>query len=200
MPSNDQTLLYYQKYAMSFIDSTLTADMEDVRAKFLQYLPAGGLILDFGCGSGRDTKAFLSKGYRVEAVDGSSEICRIVFAKTGIPVQQMLFHELNAREKYHGVWACASLLHLPKAELPDVIARISNSLTGEGIFYSSFKYGAYEGRRNGRYFTDFTEDTLTAFMAKIPSLDVMEIWLTGDVRPGREEERWINMLARRVLK
>lgn len=200
MQSNDQTLLYYQQYAMSFVDSTLTADMEDIRAKFMQYLPAGGLILDFGCGSGRDTKAFLSKGYRVEAVDGSSEICRVVFAKTGIPVQQMLFQELNVQEKYHGVWACASILHLPKAELPDVMIRISNALKGEGIFYTSFKYGTFEGRRNGRYFTDFTEDTLTEFMAKIPMLNVMEIWVTGDVRSGREDERWINMLARRVSK
>ena len=96
----------------------------------------------------------------------------------------MLFQELDAKDLYDGIWACVSILHLSKKELQDVVYRITAALKPGGIFYTSFKYGNFEGIRGSRYFTDFTKIT--------------ELWITQDVRPGREEERWINLLARRV--
>ena len=72
-----------------------------------------GIILDFGCGSGRDTKAFLDAGFRVDATDGSAELCALASSYTGIRVRQMLFNELDAVDQYDGIWACASILHLP---------------------------------------------------------------------------------------
>ena len=68
-------------------------------------LPVGSRILDFGCGSGRDTKYFLEKGYRVEATDGSAELCKLASAFTGIEVKEMLFQDLDASGKYKGIWA-----------------------------------------------------------------------------------------------
>lgn len=193
-----RTVQYYEDNAETFASGTLNADMRKARQRFLKQLPSDALILDLGCGSGRDTKAFLESGYKVEAVDGSSELCRRASEFTGISVRQMFFQELDANNRYDGVWACASILHLSKEELFEVFKKIAVAMHIGGILYTSFKYGTYEGLRNGRYFTDFTEETLTAFWSEIKGLRIIDTWITGDVRPGREEERWINLLARRV--
>ena len=192
------TLHYYTNHAMDYISGTIVADMGDVRSRFVSLLQPGAYILDLGCGSGRDTKAFLDAGYRVDAVDGSAELCRFASNYTGIPVRQMLFQDLDSAEAYDGIWACASILHLPKKELEVTLHRIQRALKPGGILYTSFKHGTFEGLRNGRYFTDFTEETLQELWERIPALPIEEIWITGDVRPGREEERWINLLARRI--
>lgn len=193
----NQTLAYYEQNADSFVQGTVLADMGDARSRFLRWVPDNAYLLDFGCGIGRDTKAFLELGYRVDAVDGSEELCRRATEYTGIQVRHLLFQELSACQTYDGIWACASLLHVPKAELLDILQKTAAALKPAGILYASFKYGTYEGMRNGRYFSDFTEETMTALMGQVPELQVMETWITEDVRPGREE-RWINILARRA--
>ena len=71
---------------------------------------------------------------------------------------------------------------------------MNKALKENGIIYTSFKYGEFEGERNGRYFTDFTEDSLKEFILQIPQLQIKEIWTTGDVREGRGDERWLNIL------
>lgn len=192
------TLRYYKDRQDSFVEGTLGADMSEAQGRFLAHLPKGAYILDFGCGSGRDTKAFLNLGYRVDASDGSPELCQKASEYTGIAVKPMLFGELDAVDRYDGIWACASILHLPKAELRDVLGKIAVALKEGGILYTSFKYGTHEGMRNDRYFTDFTEDTLAEFWKAVDSLEIVEQWITQDVRKGREDERWINILARRV--
>lgn len=192
------TLQYYENNAMEFSSGTIVADMNDTQSRFMYLLQPGACILDLGCGSGRDAKAFFDAGYQVEAVDGSAQLCRLASEYIGVSVRQMLFQELDSEEAYDGIWACASILHLPKEELGTTLHRIQRALKPEGILYTSFKYGTYEGLRNGRYFTDFTEETLTAFWLGIKGLHIVETWITGDVRPGREEERWVNLLARRI--
>ena len=195
---NSETLQYYENNADAFIAGTITADMHDARKRFLGLLPVGALILDFGCGSGRDTKAFLEQGYRVDAIDGSGELCRQASEYTGITVRQMLFQDLDICNYYDGIWACASILHLSRIELSDVLRRIAAALKPEGILYASFKYGTFEGMRNNRYFTDFTETTLAKLWTGIDVLQIIDTWITQDVRLGRTEDRWINLLARRV--
>lgn len=198
MNPEKNTLQYYDQHADAFVQSTMNADMNHARERFLKYLPEGAFILDLGCGSGRDAKAFLERGYQVDAVDGSAELCRIAGRLTGIPVRQMLFQDLCAENLYDGIWACASILHLPRPDLRDVLHKITAALRKGGVFYTSFKYGSYEGFRNDRYFTDFTEETLTEFWTAFPALPITETWITRDVRPGREEERWINLLAKHI--
>ena len=198
MNRESQTLEYYARNAEEFVSGTIAADMQDTRSRFCACLSAGALILDFGCGSGRDTKAFLDAGYRVEATDGSEELCLAASRYTGIPVQRMLFQELDAVCRYDGIWACASILHLPRGELTDVVRKISAALKPEGVLYTSFKYGDSEGLRGDRYFTDFTEEKLKEYWKQFPSLRIFDQWITNDVRPGREEEKWINLLAKRI--
>ena len=192
------TLDFYDQNAEEFASGTMAADMSETRSRFTAYIPPKGIILDFGCGSGRDTKAFLDSGFRVEAVDGSEELCALASAYTGITVNKMLFSELDAQERYDGIWACASILHLPRTELAEVIGKLEKALKHGGVLYTSFKYGEYEGMRNGRYFTDFTEESLKAFWHSVTDLQIFDTWRTQDVRSDRKERQWINLLARRV--
>lgn len=195
---DQRTLQFYEDNAEAFVSGTVDADMHVARQRFLQLLHSGASILDFGCGSGRDTKAFLELGYRVNAVDGSSELCSIASEYTGIPVKQMLFQDLFAVDQYDGIWACSSILHLPRRELIDVLQKISTALKADGVLYTSFKYGEFEGIRNGRYFIDLTEESFEQLMTEIPSLRIVENWITGDVRPGREDEQWLNTLLKKT--
>ena len=153
----NNTLNYYNTNAHSFVSSTLSVDFTQTQDKFLHLLPPAAAILDFGCGSGRDTKYFLDAGMQVDATDGSEELCRLASEYTGIPVRQMLFEELDAKAQYDGIWACSSILHLPKDALKGVFKKMIEALKENGVIYTSFKYGTFEGERNGRFFTDFTE-------------------------------------------
>ena len=159
---NNKTINYYNKYTKSFIQTTRSVDFTNIQNKFLSYLPSGAFILDFGCGSGRDTKYFLKRNYNVTAIDGSEEICKEASKYTGIKVKQMLFEELNDQNIYDGIWACASILHLSKNDLFLVFHKMNKALK--------------------------------EFILQIPQLQIKEIWTTGDVREGRGDERWLNIL------
>ena len=196
----DKTIEYYNQNADMFAKGTRLVDFTVVQERFRKMLPVGSRILDFGCGSGRDTKNFLEKGYQVEATDGSSELCKLASAFTGIEVKDMLFQDLNASGKYEGIWACSSILHLSKKKLLPVIRKMCDALKDNGVIYTSFKYGDFEGERNGRYFTDFTEDTFDKFIKVIQELTIEEEWITSDVRPGRGEEKWLNLILRKNQK
>ena len=197
---NHSTIQYYEDHAEEFAANTIDADMKDMRSSFLAHLPTGACILDFGCGTGRDTKAFHELGYKVTALDGSEAMCRIAGDFTGIPVKCLDFRDYSPAEGeyYDGIWACASLLHLKKEELLPVMQNLGKALKNDGILYVSFKYGDYEGVRNGRYFTDFTLDGFLESAKKIPKFKLMEHWVTRDVRPGREDERWLNMILKKT--
>ena len=197
MADIDKTLKYYNENAQSFATGTVSVKFTEVQDKFLEKLNPDAYILDFGCGAGRDAKYFLSRGYQVDAVDGSEQLCRIASEYTEIKVRQMLFQELDEKEKYDGIWACSSILHLPKNELKAVFMKMFKALKEDGIIYTSLKYGDFEGERNGRYFTDFTEKTFEEFVGEIDNLQVKEEWITGDVRPGRGEEKWLNVILQK---
>lgn len=194
------TLQYYNKNAENFIKTTRNVDFSKVQNLFFSHLFPGAFILDFGCGSGRDAKYFLNQGYQVDAVDGSEKICKTASEYVGIPVRNMLFQELDETEKYDGIWACSSILHVPKDKLPVVLQKMSDALKENGVIYTSFKYGDFEGERNGRYFTDLTEDSFTDLLRKVLNLSIEKFWITGDVRDGRGDERWLNVLMRKISK
>ena len=194
---NNKTLDFYNKNAENFVSGTVSVDFKQTQDKFLNRLKPNGYILDFGCGSGRDTKYFLKSGFQVDAIDGSSDLCKIASEYTGLEVKQMLFQELDSIGKYDGIWACSSILHLPKKELKLVLRKMGTALKENGIIYTSFKYGEFEGERNGRYFTDFTIEMFTFFLQDIDNLKVEEYWITGDVRPGRGEEKWLNLILQK---
>ena len=191
------TLNYYNQNADSFIQGTVSVDFSQVQDKFLERLNEGDYILDFGCGSGRDTKYFLKNGMVVDAIDGSVNLCKLASEYTGIKVRNILFQELDEQEKYDGIWACSSILHLPKEELSVVLDKMIAALKKNGIIYTSFKYGDFEGERNGRYFIDFTVESFKEFIENVADVEIVEYWITGDVRQGRGEERWLNIILQK---
>lgn len=193
----NKTINYYDINAKEFVEGTLNVDFKATQDKFINKLPAKGYILDFGCGSGRDTKYFLAKDFNVDAIDGSIELCKIASEYTNIKVRHMYFNELSIVNKYDGIWACSSILHLSLDDLVDVFKRMSKALKDEGIIYTSFKYGDFSGERNGRYFTDMTEDSFAKLIANVDNLKVEEQWITADVRPQRGNEKWLNLILRK---
>lgn len=193
----NKTINYYDTNAKEFVKGTLNVDFKTTQDKFINKLPAKGYILDFGCGSGRDTKYFLAKDFKVDAIDGSIELCKIASEYTNIKVRHMYFNELSIVNKYDGIWACSSILHLSLDDLVDVFKRMSKALKDEGIIYTSFKYGDFSGERNGRYFTDMTEDSFAKLIANVENLKVEEQWITADVRPQRGNEKWLNLILRK---
>lgn len=193
----NKTINYYDTNAKEFVEGTLNVDFKTTQDKFINKLPAKGYILDFGCGSGRDTKYFLAKDFNVDAIDGSIELCKIASEYTNIKVRHMYFNELSIVNKYDGIWACSSILHLSLDDLVDVFKRMSKALKDEGIIYTSFKYGDFSGERNGRYFTDMTEDSFAKLIANVDNLKVEEQWITADVRPQRGNEKWLNLILRK---
>jgi SAM-dependent methyltransferase len=194
-----KTLDYYDNNAQKFVSGTLDVEFTDTQDKFLSYLPESGMILDYGCGSGRDTRYFLSNGYKVDAVDGSETLCKIAAENTGIKVRQMLFSQLDEHEKYDGIWACASILHLTKDELRTVLNKMIRAVKPNGYIYISFKYGEFEGYRAERYFTDFTENTFSSFLTAFSGIMLIEEWISSDVRPGRGDEKWLNIILQKSI-
>ena len=164
----------------------------------MDLVPHGGTILDFGCGSGRDAKCFLDHGYVVDATYGSKELCISASKFTGIEVKHMLFQDLDEHNKYDGIWACSSILHLSSEELPPVLNKMAAALKDKGIIYTSFKYSDFEGMRNGRYFTDLTEESFEDILLSVEDLVTEKLWITSDVRPGRGEEKWLNLILRKI--
>ena len=193
-----KTIDFYNNNAADFVSGTLNADVTYIQDRFLALLPAGARILDFGCGSGRDTKYFLEKGFRAEGTDGSEELCRIASETTGTTVRQMMFDELDETDAFDGIWACASILHLPKAELRDVLKKMVRATKNGGYMYVSFRYGDFEGYINERYFTYFTEETFDEFISDIGEIKIVDKWVSEDVRPDRREMKWLNLILRKL--
>lgn len=193
----NETITYYNQNADSFIEGTQNADMSAQYDFFLKYLSSGGKILDLGCGSGRDTAYFLSLGYEVTAIDGSEELCKRVKANYGIDAQCIRFEDIAFVAKFDAIWASASLLHVPKADISYIMNKVSAALKPDGILYASFKYGSNERISNGRFFNDYTENDIDTLFTSGNHLVLQEYWITEDVRPGRLGEHWLNIVAKK---
>lgn len=148
---------YYSKNSNEYINKTFNVDMSFIYARFEKYLKPGSKVLDLGFGSGRDSLYFQKKGYEVYSLDNEDK-----FIKHGkdIGLKHLIYNSLedfNSTLKFDGIFACASLLHIPSKKLNYVFCNLLSHLSNNGIIYMSFKYGDFEGIRDGRYYTDITE-------------------------------------------
>ncbi|MCR5089696.1 MAG: class I SAM-dependent methyltransferase [Oscillospiraceae bacterium] len=191
------TLDFYNKHSDSYFEATVMADMSRVYARFDSLLPSPCRLLDLGCGSGRDSKHFTEMGCEVSPVDGSAEMCIKAEQFLGIPVRCLLFRELNYTAEFDAVWASASLLHIPQAELTSIMRKIADALKPSGLFYASFKYGSGERESSGRFYSDYSEEDIPAMTEGIPELLLQEFWLSADVLPEKRSERWLNVIWRK---
>ena len=187
------SIAFYNNNAATFVGSTQNVDVSPLYNKFLPMIKSGGHILDAGCGSGRDSKAFLDLGFKVTAFDASIEMTKVTEQLIQQTVQTCTFQDFQTECAFDAIWACASLLHVPAAELPSIMLKLSSQLQAGGHFYCSFKYGDNDLERGGRAFTNATEQRLALFIKDTP-LKIKELWVTEDLRPGRSGEKWLNAI------
>lgn len=162
------TLKYYEERAEEYCSQTQNWDVANLYTLFEKYLPNHAYILDFGCGSGRDSKHFLEKGYHVHATDGSTALCKLASNYIGQEVDHLLFEQLDEENIYDGIWACSSILHVERQKLPDIFTRMLRALKPDGIIYTSFKVGAGEKIKEGKLYTEFTPDNLAQLLQRLP--------------------------------
>ena len=191
---SSETINYYNQNAADFAAETDQIDMAALYQAFLPLVKTGGLILDAGCGSGRDAAYFKHLGFNVSAFDASSEMAKLASQRLKQPVAVKQFEQLNDYELYDGIWCCASLLHVATDNLPSVFFRLQQALKPGAVIYASFKYGDGEREVNGRCFTDMNETTLSNLVAGVSNLSLSKTWLTQDQRPERNQEYWLNAL------
>ncbi|MGH6965386.1 MAG: class I SAM-dependent methyltransferase [Phenylobacterium sp.] len=192
------TIGFYDQNAEDFFNRSVDADMARGHADFTALVPPGGRILDAGCGSGRDSLAFAGLGFQVTPIEASAKLAALAVAHTGLPVEVMTFDQVAWREEFDGVWACASLLHVPLAELPAAVTRLRDALVPGGVLWMSFKYGAQERFANGRHFTDLDEAGARPLIEAVGGLALISLTVTDDARDDRPGERWLSVLCRKT--
>lgn len=188
------SIAYYDRLGDDFVASTRNLDMGAHHERFLDRVPRDGSILDLGCGSGRDSLAFMLRGYAVTSVDGSQTMVDATSALSGRPALKLRFDELDFDAEFDGVWACASLLHVPRGDLGAIMRKAFTALRVGGVLYTSFKMGEGERFVNGRHFTDFTLASFEDWKAGRGLGTILELWETSDVREGRSDEGWVNAI------
>ena len=192
--SQDTTLSWYRENAIQYAEETRNSLVLDALWEFLSRMKEGGTILDYGSGSGRDSAYFLDKGFSVDSLDGSAEMKAQAERLFGIKVKLSSFLSLEEKEKYDGIWAQASILHLEEHDLKTALTLIERALKRDGVFYSSFRKGEGDGYENGRWFTNMTERRFLSFLPA--SLYVEKIWESQDVRPG-VSRTWLSIICRK---
>jgi len=192
----ETTIAFYdEKYA----ESTAHLDMQQFYDRFEKYLPEGASVLDAGCGSGRDSKHFIEKGYTVTAFDASETMCECASKMTGLEVRKLTFQEMDYKDCFDGIWACASLLHVPENELSIVLSKLFLSLRDGGVLYASWKCGEAERVEDssGRFFSDMNKTLLTQYLRLMDNSELEEIWYTKDVRNNYVSQNWINAIVKK---
>ena len=192
--SQDTTLSWYRENAIQYAEETRNSLVLDALWEFLSRMKEGGTILDYGSGSGRDSAYFLDKGFSVDSLDGSAEMKAQAERLFGIKVKLASFLSLEEKEKYDGIWAQASILHLEEHDLRAALTLIERALKRDGVFYSSFRKGEEDGYENGRWYTNMTERRFLSFLPA--SLYVEKIWESQDVRPG-VNRTWLSIICRK---
>jgi SAM-dependent methyltransferase len=190
------TIAYYDRNAAKFAEETADLDLGHIYEKFLHYVGPHGSILDVGCGIGRDAFAFANRGYEVVAFDASTALVELARAriKNRCNVYVMRFEDITWHGQFDGIWACASLVHVPEKSLADVLSRLAKAMRPGGSCYMSFKLGEKTRIDHGRLFVDHTEKTLRHIVTQVP-MSLVETWITLDVRANRRGERWLNAIA-----
>ncbi|MFC2074283.1 class I SAM-dependent methyltransferase [Campylobacterota bacterium] len=190
----NSTLNYYEENAQQFIQDTLNKDMDVQYAIFEKYIQDGSHILDAGCGSGRDSLYFKSRGYRCTAFDISKKMCDFASKILDQEVLQLSFEDLDFEDEFDAIWASASLLHIPKDKMLSSMKRLSLALKSEGVIYTSFKLGEREFIKGKRFFNSYTKESFQELI-DLTSFQMLESFVLEDSRPDKKGEYWLNCIC-----
>ena len=198
MMSIDKTIDFYNKNAENYCSKTIGIDLTQIYEKFLKYIPKQGAILDLGCGSGRDSLNFLNNGFDVTSMDASIEMVKLSSKLINQKTIHRKIEDIDFKDKFDGIWACASLLHINKNATVDVYNKLLSALKIEGILYASYKYGTNTMVKEGRYFNNYDENSFSEMIKNIQSLEQIEFWTTLDLRQEGNNQKWLNILLKRI--
>tara|TARA_R110002020_G_scaffold66877_10_gene175660 strand:- start:1149 stop:1742 length:594 start_codon:yes stop_codon:yes gene_type:complete len=191
---DDRTLGFYGQEASAYAAKGENPNAARIEA-FLTLLPEGASILELGCGAGRDSEVMMARGFTVRPTDGTPEMARAAEQRLGIEVGTLLFSDLDERNAYDGIWANACLLHVPRAEMPDILAKIHAALKPGGVSYASFKKGTAEGRDSlGRYYNYPSESIIESWYAD-PAWTEVAITAHSGSGYDREPTDWLHVTA-----
>ncbi len=195
--ADDRTVAFYDSDPDAYSRSTLDNDLSELYSPFLKLIPDGGLVLDAGSGSGRDIRAFLSLGYRVDAFDASMGMAALASRLTGVKVRVARFEDWpSAVSTYDGIWCFASLLHVAAEDLPDVLSRLTNALRPGAPLFASFKEGDGETIDDlGRRYTNLTIEAARELFGSVPGLVAVSVWRDDGPSGLGGRTRWVYVLA-----
>lgn len=189
---------YYEINAKQYAKGTFSADMSEQYKRFLPLLREQARILDVGSGSGRDACYFQKKGYQVTALEPSKNLCREIRKVFSGEIVCSDIQSYQLDQRFDGIWACASLLHLQEKEVLSFFEKINLYLNDNGIVYLSGKNGITTGEtEDGRFFLEFTEKLMGKILMASGRMKLDQLWYTEDVR-GRKDFRWMNIILRMV--
>ena len=196
---NYDTLKFYDENAEQYCEQTVNGDMTEGYNRFMVFLPDKAYILDFGCGSGRDSKFFIEKGYTVRAIDGSKELCKLASKYIGQKVDCMKFEELNDESMYDGIWACSSILHVERENLPDILRKMIRAIKEDGVIYASFKLGDKEIVQDGKYYNYITKEILEEMLRQVdPNSKIVDYFESGTCKDvNRPTAAWGSFLIKK---
>ena len=160
-PSSSKTIAVYNQMAGDYLDLVTSDEPSTEVVNFLTLLPNDAKVLDIGCGPGNSALAMMQAGCDVDAFDASAEMVAIACDKFGVNAKVAAFSDLNAVDEYDGIFANFCLLHAPRSEFSDHIARIYLALKPNGIFHIALKTGT--GQRTdklGRFYTYYEPEEL----------------------------------------
>ena len=195
--TNNGTMAYYDGFALEYARATLSSDLSALYPQLLDRLTPGGLVLDAGSGSGRDILAFLERGFRVEAFDASVQLAASATRLTGVPVEVARFEDWQAPPgRYDGIWCFASLLHVPRQDLPGTFHKLARALKTGGWLFASFKRGKEDTVDElGRRYTNVEVQTMSPLFTD-SELIIERTWEeAGPALAG--SATWVYVLARR---
>ena len=190
------TLNYYNENAQTYCEQTRNGNMQELYDKFLSLVKKNGYILDFGCGSGRDSKYFIEHGYKVMAIDGSIEMCKLAEDYIHQEVKCMKFDELDEKELFDGIWACSSILHVERKDLINVLRKMVNALKSVGVIYTCFKNGDSEKVEDGKYYNYINKEIFERMLNEASQEVTIVDYFESITKPNinRPQANWGNYL------
>lgn len=183
----NETIDYYNKNAKQYIELTREVSSEDREEMLLKYLQPGAYILDVGCGSGKDSKSLIEKGYKVCSIDGSEQMAKLASKYIG--------REGICNSTADAIYASAVLLHIPRKEQKSVLEKLAKAVKKNGYLYINYKHGEFEGIRDGRYYTDYTIELFEGLIKSIKNLKLIEYKIMID-ELGRGNN-WLNIILKK---
>lgn len=195
LPSQSTTTRFYEDRALEYFDRTVHADLRHLYERFLPLVPKGGRILDAGCGSGRDLKVFRERGYRPFGIDSSRNLIQLASSFAGVECEVNRLQDIVFTGEFDAIWACASLLHLRKSELGQVLDRLYRALVSGGVFFATIQLGQGEQMASDGRFYAYYNDQEFLLAVQASGFAVEDSWISEDSLPNRPTIRWLNVLA-----